>query len=143
MGRINWRLVFLGGLLAWIVLVVLGYTAWAIYLNKLWNDALEALGHQIHESIGFHIFWIVCYLVGGILAVWLYAAIRPRYGAGPKVALLAGFIFWVLSGLSFAVMLGSFGLFPVSLLVIDSLTYLVMVVVATLLGAYIYQDQFP
>jgi len=143
MRRINWRLVFLGGLLAGIVLVVLGYTAWALYLNKLWNAALEDFGHQIPESIGLHIFWIVCCVVGGILAVWLYVAIRPRYGAGPKTAFLTGFVFWVLSGVSFAIMLGSLELFPVSLLVIDSLTYLVMVVVATLLGASIYQDSFP
>jgi hypothetical protein len=143
MGRTNWRLVFLGGLLAGIVLVVLGYVAWAIYLNRIWNDALEPFGHRIPESIGFHILWIICYLIGGILAVWLYAAIRPRYGAGPKAALLAGLVFWVLSGVSFVIMLGSLELFPVSLLVIDSLTYLVMVIVATLLGASIYQESFP
>src|SRR5207249_3963498 len=30
----------------------------------------------------------------GIFAVWLYAAIRPRYGAGPKTALCAGAAVW-------------------------------------------------
>lgn len=66
MKRISWRLVFLGGFLAGIVLVVLGYGARAIYLDELWNDAMEALGHQVHESIGLHIFWIVCYFAGRI-----------------------------------------------------------------------------
>jgi hypothetical protein len=31
----------------------------------------------------------------GIFAVWLYAAIRPRYGDGPKTALCAGAVVWV------------------------------------------------
>jgi hypothetical protein len=143
MQRTNWRLVFLGGLLAGIVMNILGFLALEIYLRKLWNPALEALNPTFQETIGFQIFWAVLYLISGILAVWLYSAIRPRYGSGPKTAFLAGFMFWVLSGLSFAVVLGSLGLFPVNLLVIDSLTYLVMLVVATLLGASIYQETFP
>ena len=143
MQRTNWRLVFLGGLLAGIVLNILGFLALEIYLRKLWNPALEALNSTFQETIGFQIFWAVLYLISGILAVWLYSAIRPRYGSGPKTAFLAGFMFWVLSGLSFAIVLGSLGLFPVNLLVIDSLTNLVMLVVATLLGASIYQETFP
>jgi hypothetical protein len=118
MGKTNWMRVFLGGLLAGVVLNVLGFATWAIYLGKAWDHALEASNPTFGESIGFLIFWIVCYFVVGILAVWLYSAIRPRYGAGPKTALLAGFIFWVLSGLCFAVVSGSFGLLQTSLLVL-------------------------
>ena len=32
----------------------------------------------------------------GILLVWLYAAIRSRYGPGPKAAVVAGLFGWVL-----------------------------------------------
>ena len=32
----------------------------------------------------------------GLFAGWLYAAIRPRYGAGPKTALCAGLFVWFL-----------------------------------------------
>ena len=141
MGRTNWRLVFLGGLLAGIVMNILGFVALALYLSNLWNPALEALNPAFRETIGFQTFWAVFYLVLGILAVWLYSAIRPRYGSGPQTAFLAGFIFWVLSGLSFALVLGSFGLFPVSLLVMDSITHLVMYVVAALTGAWVYKEQ--
>ncbi len=143
MGRTNWKLVFLGGLLSGIIMNILGFLALAVYLRKLWDPALEALNPTFRETMGFQAFWAVFYLVSGILAVWLYSAIRPRYGASPKTAFLAGFMFWVLSGLTFAVGLGSFGLFPVNLLVIDSLTYLIIVIVATLAGASIYQEPFP
>src|SRR5262249_22206685 len=35
----------------------------------------------------------------GFTAVWLYAAIRPRFGAGPRTALIAGVAVWVLAHL--------------------------------------------
>ena len=31
--------------------------------------------------------------------MWLYAAIRPRYGPGPKTALMAGLAWWVIVSL--------------------------------------------
>ena len=141
MGKINWTRVFLGGLLAGVVLNVLGYAAWAIYMRNAWGLELEALGHPVRESAGLLISSIVFYFVVGILAIWLYAAIRPRCGAGPKTAVLAGFAFWVLSGLLPAILLAPLGLFSASLLALDSLTYLVMVVVGTVLGAWVYKEE--
>jgi hypothetical protein len=38
--------------------------------------------------------WIVVDLVFGILVVLNYAAMRPRFGPGPKTALLAGFMLY-------------------------------------------------
>ena len=32
----------------------------------------------------------------GILMTWWYAAIRPRFGAGPKTAAIAGFAVWLI-----------------------------------------------
>jgi len=133
MGKINWTRVFLGGLLAGVVLNVLGYAAWAIYMRNAWGLELESAGLLISS--------IVFYFVVGILAIWLYAAIRPRCGAGPKTAVLAGFAFWVLSGLLPAILLAPLGLFSASLLALDSLTYLVMVVVGTVLGAWVYKEE--
>jgi magnesium-transporting ATPase (P-type) len=141
MGKTNWNRVFLGGLLAGVVLIVLGFAAWAIYLQGLWSPEMEALGHPVDISGGGYVFSIIFSLVIGILAVWLYSAIRPRYGAGPKTAIIAGIAFWVLSSLIAAISLGSMGLFAARLLVIDSLTGLVLYVVATLLGAWVYKEE--
>lgn len=33
----------------------------------------------------------------GVATVWLYAAIRPRFGPGPKTAICAGLTVWALS----------------------------------------------
>ena len=96
MGKTNWSRVFAGGLLAGVVFIVLGWATYAIYLGKLWSFALEALGHPPSAmTFGDYVAVIVLSLVGGILAIWLYSAIRPRYGAGPQTALCAGLTFWL------------------------------------------------
>jgi hypothetical protein len=141
MGKTNWKGVFLGGLLAGVVIIVLGFATYAIYLEELWTPAMEALGLPTQMSGGLYVFAVVISLIVGILAIWLYSAIRPRYGAGVKTALIAGIAFWVLSGLLTYISYGVMGMFPTNLLVIDGLTGLVILVVATLVGAWVYKEQ--
>jgi len=141
MGKTNWMRVFLGGLLAGVVIIILGFATFAMYLKKLYEPAMEALGQPMRTSSGFYVFAIVSSLIAGILAVWLYSAIRPRYGAGAKTAVIAGLFSWVLSSLGPDISLGAMGFFPANLMVIDTLTGLVIYVVATLLGAWAYKEQ--
>ena len=141
MGKTNWSRVFLGGLLAGVVLNILLFVALPIYLRELWNPALEAVNPAFKESAGFLAFWIVFHLIAGILAVWLYSAIRPRYGAGAKTAVCAGLAVWALCPLSYAAISAAYGLFPAKVLVVDALTGLVQFIVATLAGAWVYREQ--
>jgi hypothetical protein len=141
MGKTNWTRVFLGGLLAGVVFIVLGFAAYAIYMEKLYTPAIEALGLSTQITAWLYILAVVMALISGILAVWLYSAIRPRYGAGPKTAVIAGIAFYVLSGLLPAISISSMGMFPTNVLVIDGITALVMSVVATLIGAWVYKEQ--
>jgi hypothetical protein len=141
MGKTNWTRVFLGGLLTGVVFIALGFAVYAIYMEKLYTPAIEALGLSTQITAWLYILAVVMSLISGILAVWLYSAIRPRYGAGPKTAVIAGIAFYVLSGLLPAVSLGSMGMFPNNVLVIDGLSALVICVVATLVGASIYKEQ--
>ena len=48
----------------------------------------------------------------GIVAVWLYAAIRPRFGPGPKTAAMAGLAVWFIYSGSFADFHLAIPLFP-------------------------------
>jgi hypothetical protein len=141
MTKINWTRVLLGGLLAGVILNVLGYGAFALFLGRKWGVALEAMGRPLHTSLVDILIGIVFYFVVGILAVWFYALIRPRCGSGPKTAIFAGVAFWVLSGLLPTISWGGLRLFSAGLLTMDVLTYLVMVIVATLLGAWVYKEQ--
>ena len=140
MSKMNWKRVFLGGLLAGVVIIVLGFASYFLYLGDAWKPTMESLGYPMQETALMYIFSIIGSFVVGILAVWLYAAIRPRFGAGAKTAVTAGFFFWILSGLLPDLSLGSMGMFPANALIIDCITTVVIIVVATLLGAWIYKE---
>src|SRR5437773_1007844 len=85
-------------------------------------------------------FTVWAFLIG-IVAVWLYAAIRPRYGAGPKTAITAALAVWCLGYLLAAVTPLALKLFPVSVMIIGLVVGLVEVIVATLVGAKIYREE--
>src|SRR5207245_9650677 len=89
MGRINWSRVILGGLLAGLVLNVVDYIYYGVVMKQDMAAAMQALGKQpIPDSIIW--VFVVWDFVMGIGLVWLYAAIRPRFGAGVKTAVIAG-----------------------------------------------------
>src|SRR5207253_3004811 len=77
----------------------------------------------------------------GIFAVWLYAAIRPRYGAGPRTALCAGSAVWGLGYLLASVTTFVLHLFPRHLMAIGLAVGLVEVLVGTLAGAWFYREE--
>jgi hypothetical protein len=72
--------------------------------------------------------------------VWLYAAIRPRYGAGPKTAMLAGFVVWALAYASSNAAMVFLHLFPLGLMLAATAVGLVETVVAGLAGAALYKE---
>ncbi len=73
--------------------------------------------------------------------MWLYAAIRSRYGAGPKTAVCAGLAVWV-AGILLpnAAFMGASGLFPTSLTVMTTAAAIVEWVIAALAGAALYKE---
>ena len=77
----------------------------------------------------------------GIGAVWIYAAIRPRYGAGPVTAVRAGLAAWALAVFLADLSNYPLGLFPGRLLVITSVVALFEIVVATVVGAWLYKEE--
>jgi hypothetical protein len=78
----------------------------------------------------------------GIASVWLYAAIRPRYGAGPGTAIIAGLAVWVIAHLWSGVYLGMgfLGLIPPDLAYIPVAWGLVEAPLGTLAGAWLYKE---
>jgi len=140
MGKINWGRVVAGGLLAGVVLNVFDFVIHGWLLMDQWNAALAALGKG--EMSGSTIFWYVVFdFVVGIAAVWLYAAIRPRYGPGPKTAAWAGLFVWFLVGLLFNLVQVPSGLWPTNLLLISAIVSVVYVPLATVVGAWLYKEE--
>jgi hypothetical protein len=108
------------------------------YVGADFNSAIP--GNKIFApSAGLATFLLTVNLAGGIWAMWLYAAIRPRYGAGAKTAAIAGFSWWVVSTLADATW-GSFKLVPLKALVQLSAVSLPEMIVAVLVGAWLYRE---
>ncbi len=138
MGSINWARVILGGLLAGLVINVSEFVLNGLILAKDMEAATTALGRKVGgEQLVMFVVW--GFLVG-IFAVWLYAAIRPRYGAGPKTALCAGSAVWGLGYFLAAVTPVALNLFPTRIMAIGLVVGLVEVMLATLLGAWLYRE---
>ncbi len=140
MGKINWQRVLLGGLIWAVVYNVLGAASWYLFFRSGWTAALAALERPFQPTVGFVVLFLLITLVVGVFTIWLYAAIRPRYGPGPKTAVGTGAAVWLLGALLPTVLWGALLWFPVGLLVEDLVFALVVTIVCTLLGAWPYTE---
>jgi len=142
MGKINWTRVLLGGLIAGFIVNVLWFAVWGPLAGRTLTAALLTLGHPMQETVSITVLMVVLGFVSGIVAIWLYAAIRPRYGAGPGTAALAGVAAGLLAGVLPDIGWGlTLRLIPVSVWVGDAVFTLVVTVIATLLGAWVYKEE--
>jgi len=98
MGGINSKRVLLGGLAVGLFLNISETFFNMVLIAKDQAAALEAL-HVPPISMGAIGFYVAWGFLQGWLSVWLYAAMRPRLGPGPRTAVLAGLVIW---GLGYA-----------------------------------------
>ena len=70
---------------------------------------------------------------------WCSLAIRPRFGPGPKTALITGLIFWC-TGLLFGANFVNMGIFPLNLTLISLAFNLTEFPTAVLFGANVYRE---
>lgn len=139
MGRINLGRVILGGIVAGIIIDVIEYVLNAIVLADRWNAIIAAHNLAQFTTSAIIVFNIIG-LVTGIAAVWTYAAIRPRFGEGPATAVIAALLIWVVSYLLPDVGNAVIGLYTSSITLILVCVGLVEIVIATLVGGYIYRE---
>ena len=139
MGRINWGRVVWGGLLAGLVLNVVDAIVYGKWLAPDYAAAMQALGKPGSMSSLIPLF-VVLDFVYGIGLLWMYAAIRPRFGAGPKTAVIAGVALWFFVILLHAVGEAPMGLFPSRLYTIGVIVGLVQYAAAGAVGGYVYKE---
>jgi hypothetical protein len=138
---INTGKVITGGLLAGLILNLFDITGNMTLLATENEEMLSRLNLDpaIATDFSYAIPWIVVDFVQGLLLVFTYAGLRPRFGPGPGTALIAGFILWLAVG-SVLVGFGSMGVFTQSMLLKGSLFALVNVSVASVVGAWAYKE---
>jgi hypothetical protein len=140
MGKINIGRLIMGGIVAGIAIDLLDYFVDGVWLAPSWADAMALLGRTGFSQ--FQLIWFnVLGLLTGIVAVWIYVAIRPRFGAGVKTAIIAGVAVWILSTLfPNAGFMYVAKLFPNHLTLYTTLGGFVEVVFGTLAGASVYRE---
>jgi hypothetical protein len=141
MGKINLGRVILGGVIAGLVIDVCEGILNGVILKQQWADAFAALGKtsdsiSVKQIVAFNLWG----LAAGIITVWLYAGLRPRYGAGPRTAIFAGLTVWALAFALATAVPVFFHLYPVGLGLTSVALEAVEMILAGLAGGAIYKE---
>ena len=139
MGNINLGRVVLGGIVAGIIVNAFEFVLNGVLLAQQWPDLMASINRPVlgvREIVCFNIFGFAM----GLVAVWTYAAIRPRFGAGPRTALYAALLTWVTGYVFVDLTPTIMGVFPMSMTWMLIGVGLVEIVVATIVGAWLYKE---
>jgi hypothetical protein len=99
---INTSKVLIGGIVAGVVMNIIDFVVNKFFLGARMMAESEAFKPGMSQSMmsgKVMASYVVMDLVLGILLVWTYAAIRPRFGPGVKTAVYAAVLFWILAGI--------------------------------------------
>src|ERR1043166_9085437 len=93
MNQINFGRVLIGGLLAGLILNIGEWGLNGIILHQEMLDFFKRCGFT-EPGTSFLVIAVAITFVLGIVIVLGYAAIRPRFGPGPKTAIIAALFAW-------------------------------------------------
>jgi hypothetical protein len=139
MGQINFGRVLIGGLVAGLILNIGEWLLNGMVLAKEMKDFFAKCGFP-EPGTNFIIIAVAITFVLGIVLVLGYAAIRPRFGSGPKTAIIAALFAWFGVYLYQNLIGFGLGIVPVKVLVIALAWGLVEYILAALAGAALYQE---
>lgn len=139
---INTKKVVVGGLAAGVVLFALDFLVNAVLLVEQNEAAVTALNPALAENLespGLMAFFVAFDLALGIILVWTYAAIRPRFGAGPRTAFLAGGLIWLIFTLTYTAQT-AMGMWSWAYFFTGTIIYLIVILLAAYVGARLYRE---
>jgi hypothetical protein len=139
MGKINTGRVILGGLVTGVIANFIEDVLNGTYLAPQWRKAMASLDRPMigmDRVIELNLTGFVL----GITAIWIYAAIRPRFGAGPKTGVYAALATWAIGYFVADATPALMDMFPMRITAVLLGVGLVEIIVATLAGAYFYRE---
>ena len=87
--------ILLGGLIAGIVANAGDYVINMHLMAEEATAMVQRLNLSTAAVDGSLVTWIVVDLIWGLLLVFTYAGFRPRFGPGPRTAVIAGVTIWL------------------------------------------------
>ncbi len=141
MAGINYGRVVFGGVVGGVVANIGDF----VVNNMLMADDMVRMAQRLNlnqalmASPAVGMTWVIVDFVYVTLIVWTYAAIRPRFGAGPGTAARAGIVLWaavcsVLFGFQ------AMGVFSQDSFLKSAALSLVTTVLASLAGSWTYKE---
>jgi len=140
MAGINYGRVVGGGIVAGVILNVFD----AVGGMTIFAEEQKQMFERLHlpamdQSFSAMLPLILIDLLIGIIMIFTYAAIRPRFGPGPKTAVLAGFVLYAtVTILMYA--FTSMGIFTRDAYVKNAVFYAVAWILAAVAGGALYKE---
>jgi|SRR5579859_7669143 len=141
MGKINVGRLLVGAMVAGIICFVGDGVLHGVILSEGWKRIAAGMGRTPGDHPAHMVLFLAYDLAKGFVAVWIYAAVRPRFGAGPTTAVLAGLITWFATIPVPLFGLLPMGFFPVPFWAIWSGLGAIPVVAGTLAGGWLYKEE--
>ncbi len=137
----SWRRILLGGLVAGVLIDGVEGGLSGLIVGNRFQGELGALGVHPQLSAAAGLFFASWGFIVGLVTVWLYAAVRPRLGPGPRTALLVALAVWIVHSLLPHLRDAALGLFSLQLCLELAAIQLAWQIAATLLGAAICREK--
>ncbi len=141
MSAINTGKVIVGGLVAGVVFNIVDMINGMYIMAEDFRAHMTRLGLDptAMETGGMMATWVVIDFLFGFLVVFTYAAIRPRFGPGPKTAVYAGLIPYL--AVTMVMFIESqMGMSTMNMFAKMSIIQLVSTVIGSIAGASVYKE---
>ena len=135
----NYARVLLGGLVAGLVLNIGEFLLNGKVLAQQMSEFFSKCGIPQPRPSALVILIAITFVLA-IAILFIYAAIRPRCGAGPKTAVAAAIIAWFCVYLYNNVVGAALGFVPSNVLLIALVWGLVEYILAAIAGAWVYKE---
>ena len=139
---INTSKVVVGGIVAGLVMNVSGFVVQGLLLGKRMEAEMLAAAPSLQgKGMGGGVITgrVLTQFAVGFLLVWLYAAMRPRFGPGMKTAALAALVVWICGFLFYLDWLYVDMMTPVTYAIV-SCAMLVTLLIAAGVGGMLYKE---
>src|SRR5512146_1775483 len=137
---INWKRVLGGGLAAGLLYDIFEMTLAPLLVGHQYEAELNAIRHTPPSAAGYA-FFITWGFVIGIVSVCLYAAVRPRFGPGPRTAARVAIALWVIGDLMPQMGQAFMGIFTMGLMIRFTAQQLLFMLATTIFGAWLYREE--
>lgn len=134
---INAKSVFTSGLVAGIIIIVIGFGLVPIIGNQM-NAVLESrsLPPLSNGAMGFFAFVSITF---GISVIWLYALIQAKFQSKLKAAVVSAIVFWFYAYFLPNAALVAYGFMPLALSAIGTAWGILEVLIASVVASRLYK----